>query len=269
MTFGFEQLAEGVTLYLGDCLEVLPTLGKFDLVVTDPPYSVSTPGVGRWEQRYGRTPGDLDFFAGDADWAGMTASVCQAVSKATDCLEGHGSIYVWCGHRQFGKLIDQLEDKGWSTRFMVWSKLHPVPAAPGAGWPSGAELCVYAYRAGRRWAWKGSCPLPSNVIVSDTFRFGQPGKTEHPTQKPTSVVDPLIRGSSLPGDTVLDPFMGSGTTGVAAVKLGRKFTGIEIDEGYFDIARRRIEAALKEPDLFIETPKPIKAAGLFDTTEAA
>jgi len=70
----------------------------------------------------------------------------------------------------------------------------------------------------------------------------------------------------LPQDAVhvLDPFMGSGTTGVAAVKLGRRFTGIELDAGYFDTARRRIEAALKEPDMFIEPPKPVKQDGLFD-----
>ena len=59
-------------------------------------------------------------------------------------------------------------------------------------------------------------------------------------------------------DTILDPFMGSGTTGVAAVRLGRKFTGIEIDPGYFDIACRRIEAALREPDMFVAPPKPAK-----------
>jgi DNA modification methylase len=145
---------------------------------------------------------------------------------------------------------------------MVWSKKHPVPAAPGAGWPSAAELCVYAYRPGRRWAWKGSCPIPSNVIVADTFRYGQPGKTEHPTQKPEAVVDPLIRASSLPRDAILDCFMGSGTTGVAAIKLGRRFTGIEIDPGYFEIACRRIEAALSEPDMFVEPPAPAKQESL-------
>lgn len=239
-----------------DCREILPTLPKVDAVVTDPPYSVSTPGVGRWEQRYGRTPGDLDFFDGDADWTAMTATVCEAVALSAAQLESHGSIYVWCGHRQFGKIIDQLETNGWSTRFLVWSKLYPVPPAPGAGWPSAAELCIYAYRPGRRWAWKGVCPIPSNVIVADTFRFGQPGKTPHPTQKPEATIAPLIRASTIADDLVLDPFMGSGTTGVAAVKLGRRFIGVEIEPKYFDIACRRIEEATKQPDMFVEPAAP-------------
>ena len=258
MTPRKETLADGIELYLGDCREILPTLGKVDLVVTDPPYSISTPGVARWEQRYGRTPDDLNFFAGDADWFGMTAKVCEAIRLATALLAAHGSLYIWCGHRQFGPLVDQLEDAGWTTRFLVWSKKHPVPPPPGAGWPSGAALCVYAYRPGRRWTWKSSCPYKSSVFVADAFRYGQPGKTDHPTQMPATIVWPLIEASSFRKDIILDPFMGSGTTGVACVKLGRKFIGIEIEPKYFDIACRRISEALKQGDFFIEKPKPAK-----------
>src|SRR5690606_9373773 len=85
----------------------------------------------------------------------------------------------------------------------------------------------------------------------------------HPTQKPLAVMMFTLRAI---GDarTILDPFMGSGTTGVAAVKLGRRFTGIEIDEEYFDIACRRISEALKQPDMFVEAPKvPPKQEALF------
>lgn len=256
-----DVLAEGVELWLGDCRDVLPTLGKVDAVVTDPPYSISVPGVGRWEMRYGRTD-DLDFFEGDDDWETMTTTVCDAAMLAIALLEDHGSVYFWCGHRQFGKLISLLEARGWKTRFLVWSKSYPVPAAPGSGWPSAAELCVYAYRSGRRWAWKGVCPFKSNVFVADSFRFGQPGKVDHPTQKPIAIINPLVRASSFVGDTIVDPFMGSGTTGVACVQLGRRFIGIEIDEGYFNIAVRRISEALKQPDLFIEKPKPIMQEAL-------
>jgi DNA modification methylase len=245
-----------VRLINADCREVMPTLGKVDAVVTDPPYSISTPGVGRWEQRYGRTPGDLDFFDGDSDWEAMTATVCEAVALSVALLEAHGSVYVWCGHRQFGPLIAQLEAAGWSTRFLVWSKKHPVPPPPGAGWPSGAALCVYAYRPGRRWSWKGSCPYPSNVFVADAFRYGQPDKTDHPTQMPEAIVRPLIEASSSRTETILDPFMGSGTTGVAAVKLGRKFIGIEIEPKYFEIAVKRVRDAYAQPDMFVTPPEP-------------
>src|ERR1700744_3126988 len=80
----------------------------------------------------------------------------------------------------------------------------------------------------------------------------------HPTQKPVAVMDWVLRLPNESPQTILHPFMGSGTTGVAAVKLGRKFIGIEIEPKYFDIACRRIEEATKQPDMFIEKPKPAK-----------
>ncbi len=137
-----------------------------------------------------------------------------------------------------------------------WVKECPPPAGAGNWWPSGFEHAVYAYRSG---AWFGDTdPKRSNVWLADSYRFGQPGKEDHPTQKPLDLMSRLVRSIVAPGALALDPFMGSGTTGVAAVNLGRKFIGIEIEPKYFDIACRRIQAALDAPDLFIEKPKPAK-----------
>lgn len=230
------------TLYLGHCLEVLPNLEDVcaDLLVTDPPFSISVAGIGRWEQRYGRTD-DLDIFDGDTDWSAMTATVVEAIGKAVPKLKPHGSLYAYVGHRQFGPLVKYLEETGWSTRFLVWSKLFPPPPAPGSGWPSAAELCVYAYRPGRIWTPKSVKDAPqTNVIVADTYRYGKPGKTGHPTQKPFETINPLLEVSSRPGDTVLDLFAGSGTTLVAAKLMGRKSIGIEINEGYAEMAADRL-----------------------------
>jgi site-specific DNA-methyltransferase (adenine-specific) len=87
----------------------------------------------------------------------------------------------------------------------------------------------------------------------------------HPTQKPVEVMRWSVEKTK---GSVVDPFMGSGTTGVAAVSLGRAFTGIEIDPGYFDIARRRIEAALKQPDMFVLAPPPLKQTSMFSEDAA-
>lgn len=241
------------TLYLGDCREILPTLGKVDAVVTDPPYSISLAGGSGSFTRIGnKGTRSLSFFAGDTDWAAMTAQVVEAVSLSLD----HGpplSVYCWCGHRQFGPLTDLLERNGYSTRFLIWRKKCPAPSPPRSGWQSGAELCLYGYLPGRIFA----DGMFNNVIDSDSFRFGQPGKVDHPTQKPLATITPLLTVSTLAGSTILDPFMGSGTTGVAAIKLGRKFIGIEIEPRWFDIACRRVEEATRQPDLFIEKPKRI------------
>lgn len=247
------------TLYLGDCRDVLPTLGPVDAVVTDPPYSVSVAGSVH-VSRPGKGTRRLDFFEGDDDWAAMTALVAEAAEKAMSRLSARGSMYWWCGHRQFNALTALFESSGFSTRFLVWSKTCPSPAPPGSGWPSGAELCLYAYRPGR--TFNGS--PRSSVLVSDSYRFGQPGKVDHPTQKPFPVIDPLIEASSNPGDTILDCFMGSGTTGVSCARRDRKFVGIEKEPRYFDIACRRIEEAYRQPRLFTEPePRPVQSS-MFD-----
>jgi site-specific DNA-methyltransferase (adenine-specific) len=95
-----------------------------------------------------------------------------------------------------------------------------------------------------------------------TFPKGEGVKPEHETQKPIKLMKELVMLFSNPEQTVLDPFMGSGTTGVACVKLGRKFIGIELDDKYFDIACRRIEQAYKQPDMFIEQPKKAEQMGM-------
>lgn len=257
MTFRTEQLAEGVTLYNADCRDVLPTLGKVDAVVTDPPYSISLAGASGSFTRIGnKGTRSLSFFEGDTNWPAMTAAVCEAIGASL--RHEPLSVYCWCGHRQFGPLTELLEGSGYSTRFLIWRKLCPAPAPPRSGWQSGAELCLYGYKPGRHFA----DGMFNNVLDSDSFRFGQPGKVDHPTQKPLATIVPLLRISTLPDQTVLDPFMGSGTTGVAAVKLGRKFIGIEIEPKYFDIACRRISEALKQPDFFVERPAPAKQEAL-------
>jgi site-specific DNA-methyltransferase (adenine-specific) len=248
-SFRKEQIGD-CTLYLGDCREILPLLPKVDAVVTDPPYSVSLAGdSGSFTRLNNKGTRLLSFFEGDTDWPAMTAKVVEAVKAAirTKPL----SFYCWCGHRQFGRIIEALEDAGYSTRFLVWRKACPAPAPPRSGWQSGAELCVYGYLPGRHF----EDGMFNNVIDSDSFRFGQPGKVDHPTQKPLATILPLLKVSTQRGATILDPFMGSGTTGVACVKLGRKFIGIEIEPKYFDIACRRIREAYSQPDMFVEQAK--------------
>lgn len=242
------------TLYLGDCRDILPTLDKVDAVVTDPPYSISVAGSTQVRKDGSRR---LDFFAGDDDWQAMTALVLDVWQQCLRLIPASGSAYAYCGHRQFGQIVDAAEAMGFQTRFIVWTKPCPPPAMKGNGYRAAAELCVYAYGAGRTFE---GVQVPS-VIVADTFRHGQPGKVDHPTQKPVGTIHPLVENSTRLGDLVLDPFMGSGTTGVVCAGLGRSFIGIEREATYFDIACRRIEEAYKQPRLFAEpVAKPIQEA---------
>jgi site-specific DNA-methyltransferase (adenine-specific) len=229
----------GIGIFHGDCREILPTLGTFDLLLTDPPYAVSVAGAVQ-VQRPGNGRRRLDFFAGDADWPAMVSLVREAMCEAAAHLADNGSAYAWIGHRQMGPLVDMFEERGFSTRFLVWAKTVAPPPAPGSGWPSGAELCLYAYRPGRVWTHDGVNYPRTNVLQSDSYRHGQPGKVDHPTQKPERVIRPLMQASSLAGGLVCDPFMGSGTTLVVAKDLGRRAIGIEIEERYCEIAAQRL-----------------------------
>lgn len=241
------------TLIEGDCLDLergLASLAResVDLVLTDPPYGISGGGVHHGVP--GKGSRRLDFFEGDDDWQ---ASIRLAVMAAQQCLPSmtaSASAYWWCGHRQFGPIVTEYEAHGFDTRFLVWRKHAPPPPPPGSGWPSGAELCVFAYRKGSRtWNHGGSNPPPSNVITADSFRFGQPDKVDHPTQKPLCLIEPLLLASSNPGDVVLDPFAGSGSIGVAALRLGRRYIGFEKEPKYAAIARKRLTAAREQRTL--------------------
>jgi site-specific DNA-methyltransferase (adenine-specific) len=224
-----EHLAEGVTIYLGDCREILPTLGKVDAVVTDPPY-----GIGL--QVRTRSTKSNDIYAGGA--------------YHTDFAEIEGD------HSDF----DPTPFIRWPC--ILWGANNYAAKLP----PSNGWLCWY--KGGGIGGFRMSeCELAwSNVLTSTRHfdhmwhgfkRASQVGeKVNHPTEKPIEVMRWCLK--FVGARNILDPFMGSGTTGVAAVKLGRKFIGIEIEPKYFDIARRRISEALKQPDLFIEQPKPVQ-----------
>jgi len=225
MTFRKEVLAEGVEVYCGDCLEVLPTLGRFDAVVTDPPYGINAARV-----RNSQKDGWVDYAGSGWDKTRPPTETLQAVVGA-----GKHAI-VWGGNY----FTDALPP---SSKWLVWDK---------GQFDFSLADCELA--------WCSFDGALRRIQYARALAM-QDGK-EHPTQKALEVMRWSIQQLPAGCASILDPFMGSGTTGVAAVKLGRRFTGIEIDEGYFDIACRRIEAALKQPDMFIEPPKPMKQEAL-------
>jgi site-specific DNA-methyltransferase (adenine-specific) len=138
----------------------------------------------------------------------------------------------------------------WDT-VLVWVKPDSAPRFNGQGAARGFENCmsVWCGKGYRSWNSGGKRGIYTH-LTNGSSRHGT-----HPTEKPLSLMRELLGDFTRRNETICDPFMGSGTTGVACVKLGRKFIGIEIDEKYFDIACRRIEAACAQPDLFIEQAK--------------
>jgi site-specific DNA-methyltransferase (adenine-specific) len=227
----------GITIYHGDCREILPTLSGVDLIVTDPPYGLSLIGE-RHEGQAGCGIRRLDFFPNDTLADGLAH--VDTIVAATGTLAPHGAVYAWLGHHQFAKATLAFHEAGWQSRFLVWNRLAPVPPPPWSGWPSGASLCLFAYRSGKKWEVHPADVPRSNVLTCDNFRAGHGDKNGHPTQMNPYLVSEPMRCSSAPGDLILDPYMGSGTTLRAAKDMARTAIGIEIDERYCEMAAKRL-----------------------------
>jgi site-specific DNA-methyltransferase (adenine-specific) len=216
-----EHLAEGVSLHLGDCREILPTLGKVDAVVTDPPYGINKDGKKRSTGSHGGRKA-YEFLGWDAE---------RPDSEIFSMLLSAGSQHVIWGGNYFADLFPP------TGKWLVWDKGQRIDQSDGElAWTSShGALRIFEL---------------NRVALMTDGAF-------HPTQKPIEI----MRWSILQLDnpkTILDPFMGSGSTGVAATDLGKLFVGIEREEKYFDIACKRIQAALDAPDMFIAPPKPVK-----------
>jgi len=207
-------------LYLGDCLDILPTLGKVDAVVTDPPY-----GIGASSKKFinGTSKTQKDYYE-DICWDTETPP-----QELIDLILGTGNFQIIWGGNYF-KLPP--------TRcFLIWDKtIHGNSYAD----------CEMAWTNLDRVA----RIKPINMVEAS-----MDGRV-HPTQKPVRLMKWCLEQIPQAG-TILDPFMGSGSTGVACVKSARSFIGIDRETKYFDIACRRIEEAYRQPDLFVEPPKKI------------
>jgi site-specific DNA-methyltransferase (adenine-specific) len=261
MTHRVEHLAEGVTLYLGDCLEVLPTLDPVDAVITDPPYSSGGQFRGDRAQdtraKYVQSDSsskDISSFSGDNRdqrsfhfWSALWSSAALRVTKEG----GIGAFFTdW---RQLPISTDYMQAGGWVWRGVVpWVKPSYRPQLGRF-----AAQCEYLV-----WGSAGPLPVEREVgCLPGFYRYSTPQDREHITQKPEDLMRDIMQIVPV-GGVALDPFMGSGTTGVAAVAQGRKFIGVEMNVEFFDIACRRVEAAIDSPDMFIETPKPVKQEAL-------
>jgi len=222
------------TLYLGDCLEILPTLEKVDAVITDPPYGdKATHGahLSKVKMRDGTTRQDLGFDG---------ISLDEAVSLAQEWTRLASRWVVFTCEWKYAHALD---DAGLLVRLGIWRKPDGAPQftgdRPGTGW----EAVAICHRPGKK-RWNGG---GKHAVWQ--WPKGQ-NDSGHPTGKPIGLLCDLVSDFTDAGETILDPFMGSGTTGVACANLGRKFIGIEINEKYFDIACKRIEAAYAQGRLF-------------------
>lgn len=245
-----ETLAEGIDLYCGDCREILPMVGRAGHVLTDPPYEqhmhVAKANAACIRLDGYASPKPVDFASIDT----LRAAVTPLMVDICD-----GWLLAFCTPEGVAPWRDAIEAAGARyKRACFWDKPDSAPQFNGQGPAMAVEAFVTAWCGTGHSRWNGGGRR--NVFRHLTNQSDRHGA--HPTEKPLSLMAELVGLFSDPGQLICDPFMGSGTTGVAAVKLGRKFIGIEIEPKYFDIACRRISDTLKQGDMFIERPKPAK-----------
>jgi DNA modification methylase len=269
-----KEIIGDCTLYLGDCRDVAPELVDVCHVVTSPPYG---------QQR--------DYGQKISDWRALVSDCLTSIpySPVSQVLVNLGLIHrdgrvirYWdsliedmeaSGLRLFGWYVwDQLSGMAgdWNGRlapsfeFVFHFNANAVAVnktkttkggkihGPGLVSKSGLAAAKKTHDGASVQPFK----IPDSVIRTARETQGGIAESQHPARFPVSFARELIEPFSLPSETILDPFMGVASTGVACVKLGRKFIGIEIDEGYFNIACERIRKAYAQPDMFIAPPAP-------------
>ena len=219
----------------GNCLEVMRNIpdGSVDLVVTDPPYEIQTSGAGLYKQADKQYVKELcgmkDGFSPE-----ILDELCRVMKKI--------NIYIFCSQKQIMPLLDYfVKGKKCNWNLLTWHKTNPVPAC-GNKYLTDTEFILFFREKG--------VPIYGEFKTKFTYYVTPLNQTDkkkfgHPTIKPLEIVQNLILNSSAENEVVLDPFMGSGTTGVACVNTGRRFIGMELDPVYFDIANKRINEAIK------------------------
>lgn len=225
-----ETIAEGVTLHLGDCLEILPTLGNVDAVITDPPF-----GVGNFVQTTGRLMGRGTGVGKTVEW-----NESGPPPEFFETLQGMSKHRIIWGANFF----NCFEDRGGA---IVWIKRQKMPNFSKADIAS----CTHFQKT------------ETVEIPWTNFTVTHKAETDHPCERPVELYTWCINYLP-PCRSILDPYMGSGSVGVAAVKMKRDFIGIERHQPYFDAACRRIETASKQPDMFHEKPKATAKPEMLD-----
>jgi len=238
------QTIGGATLYLGDCLEVLPGLDeKADLLAVDAPYKLTSGGVGKPSKTQIPMRGKFDAatYANDGDIVLCDVKWADWMGLAFAALKADADAYFMANDKEVFPCWNAAMAVGFKHHNLLpWDKISPTA---NKFYMKNNEFVLYC--------WKGRARTINDPSQQQTIRMRAPrgADSRHKTQKPWRLMANYIRQSSQPGDLVLDPFMGSGSTGVAALKEGRRFIGIEKDAAIYETACRRLREIRGELDI--------------------
>lgn len=233
----------------GDSHELIKKIpdNSVDFILTDPPYNLAQHSTGNIPLP-GRTAMNNDL----APWDLIEFKPEEWIDDFLRILKPTGNLFIFTSYNQIGKWYDLLDHKFDATNFMVWHKTNPAPKVFKAGFLNSCELIYTCWNKGHTWNFISQAEMHNFLESSICMRPERLQDPKHPTQKPVAVLKKLITIASNEGCVIFDPFMGVGSTGVAALELGRKFIGFEISPEYFAAAEKRLKNANMQQTLFAE-----------------
>ena len=239
--------AENYSIYLGDSYKLITQIpdNSIDLIFTDPPYNLSNYSTGNIKLSWRK-----DINNDVADWDKVEFKPKSWVKEFKRVLKPTGNIFAFTSYNLLGKWHEAFDPEFGTFQFVVWHKTNPVPKVLRAGFLNSCELIVCMWNKGHTWNFSNQKEMHNFIETPICMRPERIKNPFHPTQKPVRVLEHIIEIASNKDDIVFDPFMGVGSTGVAALNLARKFTGIEIDEKFFKASEKRLKAAASKLRLF-------------------
>ena len=236
-----------INLYNDNCIEAMKSIGDntIDLIITDPPYNLGN----FMKDRDTNLKKMRDNFFGDAGWDNMdfsewSESMEQFFGSAARVMKKGGCIIVFMAIIKVETVIKLAEKYGFYYKTTgIWHKKNPMPRNMNLHFVNSTEAWIYFTYKTRTGTFNNNGAVLHDFVETSVTPNGERKYGKHPTQKPESLMRHFVDVLSNVDDNILDPFMGSGTTGVAAKKAGRNFIGIELSKEYFDMASQRIQEA--------------------------
>lgn len=226
------------TLIQGNCLDYLNKIpdNSIDLILTDPPYNIAQYSTGNINLP-GRSALNNDL----GEWDLTPIEPVNFIDNFKRILKPDGNIFVFTSYNLIGKWHEAFDKEFDTFQFFVWHKTNPAPKIFKNGFLNSCEMIACMWNKGHKWNFSKQNEMHNFFESPICMRPERLSNPKHPAQKPIKLLEHILKIASNEGDVVLDPFMGVGSTGVAALRNNRKFIGCEIENEYFEAARKRID----------------------------
>lgn len=235
---------KGAEIHCADSADLIKTIpdASVDLILTDPPYNLGTYSTGNIKVDW-----RADFNNDIAAWDNETFDPAAWLREFKRILKPTGNIFAFTSYNLLGEWHRAFDPEFDTFQFMVWHKTNPAPKLRKAGFLNSCELIVAMWNKGHTWNFGKQNEMHNFIetpICMGRERLKDP---KHPTQKPVAVLEHILKIASNPGDLIFDPFMGVGSTGIAALDMNRRFLGADKEFAYVQASKKRIEELTGEP----------------------